>query len=100
VNDGDVWEVVRLQILDDKLSEFESVVGTSLDVLRRSPGCHEALYMAGLEHPTRPLLFVRWGSVAEHMAFRESERFSDYRAPIQSCFATTPEFAHFRLSTQ
>ncbi|MEE3849661.1 antibiotic biosynthesis monooxygenase [Gordonia sp. LSe1-13] len=100
MKDGQVWEIVSLAIHEAELTEFEHGVRDALDVLRGSPGCFEAHYLAGIETPARPHFLIRWGSVAEHLEFRESERFAAYRSPIERCFEEAPSFAHFHVSAE
>jgi heme-degrading monooxygenase HmoA len=68
-------------------------------VLAAADGCRSITLCRGIESPSRYLLLVEWASVDDHLVgFRESERFTQWRALIGSYFDGPPSVDHFELT--
>lgn len=64
-------------------------------LLLGSPGCRTARMTRGLESPSRFVLLVEWDDVSAHQAFRDSERFGQWRALVGPHFAGPPSVEHY-----
>jgi heme-degrading monooxygenase HmoA len=64
-------------------------------VLRGSDGLLSLRMTHGVETPTRFTLLVEWESLEAHQAFRDSDRFTAWRAGIGPHLAQPPQVEHF-----
>jgi heme-degrading monooxygenase HmoA len=60
-----------------------------------SPGLLSVRMTHGIETPTRYVVLAEWESLEAHQAFRDSDRFSVWRAGIGQYFAQPPHVEHF-----
>jgi heme-degrading monooxygenase HmoA len=93
---------MRLMVLEVALFDVTDPDGFTAaflevrEVLESTPGCHAVRMTHGLESPHRFVLLVEWDSVDAHEAnFRQTERFSAWRAAIGPFFASPPVVEHF-----
>jgi heme-degrading monooxygenase HmoA len=63
--------------------------------LAASTGLRSIRMTHGVERPTRYVLLVEWDSLADHEAFRRSERFAIWRGGIGPYFAEPPLVEHY-----
>ena len=65
-------------------------------IIAGAPGARSVRMTAGIESATRFVLLVEWDSVEAHdQNFRETERFTAWRAAIGPFFANPPLVEHF-----
>jgi heme-degrading monooxygenase HmoA len=90
-----VLEVADINVRPGKESEFEAAYRGAVDVLRSTPGCQSVRMTRGVESPSRFVLLVEWDSVDAHeQNFRNSERFTTWRAAIGPFFDGPPRVEH------
>lgn len=89
-------EIAHIRIRAELTEEFLTGIVAGAAVIAEQPGCHDVRVMQCLEDPQLFLLFADWRSVEDHMRFRESAAFGDYRSAVQTAFAAPPSFQHFR----
>jgi heme-degrading monooxygenase HmoA len=75
---------------------FEAAFAEAKTVLAAADGCRSISLRRGVEDPSRYLLLVEWDALDDHMVgFRESERFTQWRALIGPCFDGQPSVDHY-----
>jgi heme-degrading monooxygenase HmoA len=90
-----VLEVAVFDIQAGHEEAFISAYGQARALVTGTPGCRSVRMTRGIETPTRFVLLVEWSSVDEHQAFRDSERFPQWRALIGPHFNTPPQVEHY-----
>jgi heme-degrading monooxygenase HmoA len=90
-----VLEVGLIDVVPGSEDAFRAGFREARPHLAGSPGCRSVRMTQGVETPTRFVLLVEWDSVEDHDAFRASEAFGDWRAPIGPHFAGPPVVEHF-----
>jgi heme-degrading monooxygenase HmoA len=90
-----VLEVALIDVTAGSEQAFRDAYGEARAVIADSPGIGAIRMTQGIETPTRFVLLVEWGSVADHDAFRASEAFGQWRALIGPHFAAPPHVEHF-----
>lgn len=90
-----VTEVANLRTDPDKVAQFQQVIKDHIGLVTQTPGCHGARLLSGVESPGWFILLIGWDSVEAHNGFRQSERFTAWRAAIGPFFATDPTIEHF-----
>jgi heme-degrading monooxygenase HmoA len=91
---GMVLEVALLDVTDP--DGFEAAFLSVREVIESTPGCHSVRMTHGIESPNRFVLLVEWDSVEAHETnFRQTERFTTWRAAIGPFFANPPLVEHF-----
>ena len=89
-----VLEVALIDVTPGSEPAFRDAYVQARSVLEASGG-RSIRMTQGVETPTRFVLLVEWDSVADHDAFRASERFGQWRALIGPHFAHPPHVEHF-----
>jgi heme-degrading monooxygenase HmoA len=90
-----VLEVADINVLSGREADFEAAYRGAVDVLRTTPGCQSVRMTRGIESPSRFVLLVEWDSVEAHEEnFRNSERFTTWRAAIGPFFDGPPRVEH------
>ncbi|MGD0313383.1 MAG: antibiotic biosynthesis monooxygenase [Acidimicrobiales bacterium] len=75
---------------------FEAALEQARAVIAGSPGFRSLSLHRGVEDPDRYLLLVEWEALEDHVVgFRESERFTQWRALIGPFFDSPPLVDHF-----
>jgi heme-degrading monooxygenase HmoA len=92
---GMVLEVAIFDIQAAHEEAFISAYGQARTLVTGTPGCLSTRMTRGIETPTRFVLLVEWSSVDAHQAFRDSERFPQWRALIGPHFNTPPQVEHY-----
>ena len=90
-----VLEVADINVLPGTEAEFEVAYRGAVEVLRTTPGCKSVRMTRGIESPSRFVLLVEWDSVDAHeQNFRNTERFTTWRAAIGPFFDGPPRVEH------
>ncbi len=89
-------EVALIDVTDGSQRAFADAYQQARALIVATPGCGAVRLTAGVESPTRFVLLVEWASLAAHEAFRNSERFGQWRALVGPHFAAPPVLEHFR----
>lgn len=90
-----VLEVALIDVTPGSEAAFRAAYAEAREVIAAAQGVGDIRMTQGIETPTRFVLLVEWGSVADHEAFRVSEGFRQWRALIGSYFAAPPHVEHF-----
>lgn len=91
-----VVEVADIEVAPGADEDFANAYRGVRDVLTTTPGCHGVRMTRGVESPSRFVLMVEWDSVDAHQRnFRDTERFTRWRAAISPFFARPPLVEHF-----
>jgi heme-degrading monooxygenase HmoA len=89
-----VLEVALIDVTDP--DGFAAAYRGAREILAGTPGCRSVRMTAGIETPTRFVLLVEWDSVETHEAgFRQTDRFTSWRAAIGPYFTGPPWVEHF-----
>ena len=90
-----IVEHALLPVTSGREAQFESSMASALPVIESAPGCHGAELRRQVEDPSTYLLLVRWSSVADHVAFRESALFETWRTMTHPYYCERPVVTHF-----
>ncbi len=91
-----VLEVADIALLPGSAEPFLAAYRSAREVLVTTPGCRSVRMTHGVENPDRCVLLVEWDSVEAHeVNFRQTERFTTWRAAIGPFFAAPPLVEHF-----
>lgn len=91
-----ILEAAVLQVRAGEESAFEEAMRRAAPVIAGSPGYLRHELRRCLETKGRYLLLVRWETLEAHtVGFRESPRFSEWRAIIGPFFAAPPSVEHY-----
>jgi len=95
-----ILEVADIRIQPGQQAEFEAAVRRGLsEVISHADGYIEGHLQRGIESPERFLLMIRWQTLEAHtVGFRNSERFTQWRAIVGPFFASPPNVEHFELA--
>jgi quinol monooxygenase YgiN len=90
-----VLEIANITIAATRLAEFETAFVEARKVITQAPGCGAVSIHRCVETPGRYQLFVEWPSIAQHMDFRASPLFAEWRRIIGPFFAVPPLVEHY-----
>lgn len=91
-----VLEVGDISVTPGAEDDFAAAYRRVREILAGTPGCRSVRMTRGIETPTRFVLLVEWDSVQAHESnFRQSDRFTRWRAEIGPYFAQPPHVEHF-----
>jgi heme-degrading monooxygenase HmoA len=90
-----VLEVALIDVQPGAEAAFEAGYRSAVGALRESAGLLSHRMTRGVETPTRFVLLVEWASLEAHQAFRDSDRFTTWRAGIGPHFAGPPHVEHY-----
>lgn len=90
-----VLEVALLDVQPGSETAFTAAFREGRDLVAGTPGFQSFRMTQGVETPTRFVLLVEWDSVEAHQAFRDSDRFPQWRALVGPHFAAPPHVEHF-----
>jgi heme-degrading monooxygenase HmoA len=91
-----ILEVALIDVFPGQEDTFAAAYQTAHPILAGTPGCRSVRMTRGIESATRFVLLVEWDSVEAHLEnFRDTERFTQWRALIGPYFATPPNVEHF-----
>jgi heme-degrading monooxygenase HmoA len=88
-------EVAIFDIAEGQEEAFVDAYEHARHLVAQTDGCHSARMTRGVESPSRFVLLVEWESVEAHLAFRDSERFGEWRGLVGPHFAAPPVVEHF-----
>jgi heme-degrading monooxygenase HmoA len=95
-----ILEHALVDIKPGQEDAFEAAFAEAKKVLAAADGCRSISLRRGIESPSRYLLLVEWDSVDDHtVGFRESERFTQWRALIGLYFDGSPSVDHYELTS-
>lgn len=95
-DDAGVLEVALIAITPGAEDDFETAFRSVRQVLAGTPGCRSVRMTRGIESPSQFTLLVEWDSVQAHVEnFRDSERYTEWRAALGPHFASPPVVQHF-----
>ena len=91
-----ILEHAIVDIPSGQQDAFEAAFAEAKTVLAGASGCRSISLRRGIESPSRYLLLVEWDALDDHMiGFRESERFTQWRALIGPFFDGPPSVDHY-----
>ena len=91
-----VLEIADFTVLPGQEDAFADAYRGAVTHLRDSPGFRSARMTRGIESPSRFVFLVEWDDLESHtVGFRESERFTRWRAGIGPFFHGAPRVEHF-----
>ncbi len=89
-----VLEVALIDVTDT--DGFAAAYRGAREILAGTPGCRSVRMTSGIESPQRFVLLVEWDSVEAHLTnFRQTDRFTSWRAAIGPYFTAPPRVEHF-----
>jgi quinol monooxygenase YgiN len=89
-----VLEVALIDVTDP--DGFAAAYHGAREILAGTPGCRSVRMTSGIESPQRFVLLVEWDSVEAHLVnFRQTDRFTSWRAAIGPYFTVPPRVEHF-----
>ena len=93
-----ILEVAEIFITSGSEQAFIDAITEGIPLVIQTDGYISHELQQGMEDPTRFLLMIQWESLDAHnINFRQSDRFSDWRAIISPHFASQPNVQHFEL---
>jgi heme-degrading monooxygenase HmoA len=91
-----VLEIADIAVLPGQEDAFTAAYREAVAQLRASAGFRSARMTRGVESPARFVLLVEWDDLEAHtVGFRESERYTRWRALIGPFFDGAPKVEHF-----
>jgi heme-degrading monooxygenase HmoA len=91
-----IVEHAVLPVTKGREEEFEATVASALPIIESAPNCFGAEVRRQEEDGSMYLLLVRWSSLAAHMAFRDTELFTQWRELTHPFYSSPPTVTHFR----
>ncbi len=89
-----VLEVALIDVSD--ADGFVHAYRGARSLVAQTEGCRSVRMTRGVESPDRFVLLVEWESVQAHeVNFRQSDRFTAWRAALGPYFAGPPQVEHF-----
>ena len=89
-----VLEVALIDVVD--AAGFTAAYRGARSLVADAEGCRSVRMTGGVETPTRFVLLVEWDSVESHeQNFRQTDRFTQWRAAIGPHFVGPPQVEHF-----
>ena len=90
-----ILEVAILNVIPGEQTAFEAAFTRAAPILTSMPGYIAHELRLCVENRSRYLLLVQWQTIEDHtVGFRQSERFTRWRALIGSYFQSPPEVIH------
>lgn len=92
-----IVEIAEFTVKPEERGAFEEALSRGVKtVLSQATGYISHRILGGIETTGRVLLVVQWRSVEDHMVgFRESARFTEWRAIISPFFTQPVRMEHF-----
>ena len=88
-------EHALLRVRAGEEDDFEASMREALPIIESAQNCFGAEVRRQSEDESIYLLLVRWESVEAHVAYRETELFSAWRALTHHFYVGTPTVTHF-----
>ncbi|MGI4983425.1 MAG: antibiotic biosynthesis monooxygenase family protein [Janthinobacterium lividum] len=93
-----ILELATFHIRPGQQAGFETAFTFAARILASMEGYIDHELQRCIEADSRYRLFVHWERVEDHtVGFRQSSRFLEWRALLQTFFAMTPDAEHYRL---
>ncbi len=93
-----VLEVAILNVLEDRVSEFQAAFVRAQDIIASMSGYRGHELQRCIEKPNRFLLLVRWEDLESHtLGFRNSPEYQDWKELLHSFYDPFPEVEHYTL---
>jgi heme-degrading monooxygenase HmoA len=90
-----VLEIAEFVIKSGREEDFTAAYKQALPLAAATPGFRNARLVRGVESPSTFVLLVEWDTLEAHtQGFRESDRYSQWRALIGPFFAGDPKVQH------
>lgn len=94
-----VLETAFIQVQPGRVEEFLQVLPTALEVVSGADGFIDAKVQRGIERANTVLITLRWRTLEDHtVGFRESDRFTQWRAIISPFFDAPPTVEHWEIA--
>lgn len=90
-----ITEHVWARIREGETAAFEASITAALPIIREAEGCHGIVVRRQVEDPLVYLYLIAWTSVAAHMAFRSTDRFTEWRAQTAPFYDGAADVTHF-----
>jgi heme-degrading monooxygenase HmoA len=90
-----ILEHAYLNVRGGEEEAFEAAMVSAFPVIESAPGCFGAEVRRQVEDPRTYILLVRWNSVEEHLAFRETPLFDEWRRLTHIFYDERPVVTHF-----
>ncbi len=91
-----ILEAARLDVRPGEEAAFEAAMAGARDLIAASPGFGGMEVRRGVETPNRYLLLVHWARVEDHdPGFRQSDRYSLWRAALHPFYDPFPVVEHY-----
>ena len=92
-----VLELVHVNIIPGKESEYEAALAEAWHVVRRAPGCTGFEARRCIERPSHYLLTITWETLEAHTTgFRNSPDFLIWRGIVQHLYDGPATVEHFK----
>ena len=92
-----VLELVHLNIIPGKETEYEAVLSEAWKVIARAPGFVDFECKRCVERPGHYTLHITWETLDAHMeGFRHSPDFNVWRSMVQKFYDGPASVEHFR----
>jgi heme-degrading monooxygenase HmoA len=89
-------EIADITVGPGQEDAFAAAFREGVAQIRASPGFRSFRAVRGIESPARFVLLVEWDDLEAHtVGFRESDRFTRWRALISPFFDGPPRVEHF-----
>jgi heme-degrading monooxygenase HmoA len=90
-----IIEHAVLSIIEGQEEAFEASMREALPIITSAPHCFGAEVRQQVENASTYLLLVQWRSVEDHMSFRQSDLFTQWRALTHHFYSPFPDVTHF-----
>ena len=91
-----VLEIAVIEVEPGEEDAFAAAYRSVRGEVASTPGCRSVRMTRGVESPSRFVLLVEWDSVDAHVHnFRETARFTRWRAALSPHFAAPPVVEHY-----
>ena len=97
-----ILEFADIRIAPGQQAEFDDAIVRGIKtVVSKAEGFRGWKVHKGIESPERYLLMIWWDTVEDHtVGFRQSERFTQWRAIVGPFFAAPPQVEHYTLLSE
>jgi quinol monooxygenase YgiN len=90
-----ITEHAWLTVTPGREEEFAESITAALPIIMSAQNCHGAWVQRQVEDPSIFLLSVQWTSVQDHMNFRDSALFAQWRSQTQPYYSGPADVTHF-----
>jgi quinol monooxygenase YgiN len=90
-----IYEHVAFQVDPAKIQEFYATVSDGIPIITSAKGCHRARVYQQHEDESYFILVVEWDSYEDHMAFRETPLFDEWKQVVWPYYLTPAVVTHY-----